>query len=154
MEFTDDEARALLKADFEVLVQADAFKQDFDKYVMDHWHPIGSKQSMPREFWLRCVSRSSISDAQAMIRVLLQPPKFDFGKLNEKSSEPRAHLPCGYFIASPLLPVGKPQKFTGSNILGAPEDDLAMAIHAFTHYVWIMSRDYLMLCDLQGLAHD
>lgn len=75
-----------------------------------------------------------------------------FGVLEERTSEagPKAELVSKYFIAAPLLPVATVAKFTGGNMMGVPDDDMTRAIHAFTHFVWKSSREYLMLCDLQG----
>jgi hypothetical protein len=70
-------------------------------------------------------------------------------------------LPCGLpyidFIATRLLPCGpvdgKIEKFTGSDDAGnppGPGEHMTTALHAFTHYVAVFSRENLLLCDLQG----
>ncbi|KAJ7474430.1 hypothetical protein B0H11DRAFT_2282268 [Mycena galericulata] len=61
-----------------------------------------------------------------------------------------------HFLATRLLPCGKAdegiQKFTGNSDCGAPPTDpMTMAIHAFSHYVPLMTDQNLLLCDLQGM---
>ena len=65
-------------------------------------------------------------------------------------------LPHLWFLATPLLQCGEgiaeTRKFTGTNALLEPEDDLAMAIHAFTHFSYLYSMKSIVFVDLQGVS--
>jgi hypothetical protein len=64
------------------------------------------------------------------------------------------HIPFKHFIAIPLLPCDDLdtglQKFTGSDDIGDASNDITKAIHAFTHFGLIYTRQSLLFCDLQG----
>ena len=72
-------------------------------------------------------------------------------------TEPPSGLPFFDFIATRLLPCGPVdapiEKFTRNDDVGpAPglKEDMTVTLHAFTHYVGILSCGNLILCDLQG----
>lgn len=67
-------------------------------------------------------------------------------------------LPFADFLATRYLPCGaadKPiQKFTGNEDCGSPPDPndaLTFAIHAFTHFTMMYTKNNLVFCDLQGM---
>lgn len=69
---------------------------------------------------------------------------------------PPAGLLYPDFIATILLPCDPTldteiKKFTGNDDVGLPPiDGMTMALHSFTHYIILLSRSNLVLCDLQG----
>jgi hypothetical protein len=72
-------------------------------------------------------------------------------------AEPPSGLPFFDFIATRLLPCGPVdapiEKFTGNDDVGpapGPKETMTITLHAFTHYVGVLSRGNLILCDLQG----
>ncbi|KAG6884664.1 hypothetical protein C0992_005936 [Termitomyces sp. T32_za158] len=81
--------------------------------------------------------------------------------LDDDAQAPPAGLLYHDFIATLLLPtspIDAPvKKFTGNHDTGrapAPEDPMTMALHAFTHYMIIISQSQLVLCDLQEIDKD
>ncbi len=76
------------------------------------------------------------------------------GRLVPSVSSQSCPLPYRTFIATPLLPCGgadpKVKKFTGNDLIGAADDDMTKAIHAFAHFSTVYSSRRLLLCDLQG----
>ena len=148
------ENRRILRAEFENLVQGESFREGFEDLGLEY-----------------SVSLSSVSfRSNTMETVLMLLPEFRFnlthailGCFAEKDTditsimEPPCGLPFFDFIATRLLPCGPVdapiEKFTGNDDVGpapGPKEDMTVTLHAFTHYVWILSRGNLILCDLQG----
>ena len=80
-----------------------------------------------------------------------------FGTLIHDSAIPEGEPLYTTFLATKLLPCGrvdgKVQKFTGNWNEGQPpgeHDLLTAAIHSFAHFMAIISKDNMLLCDFQG----
>ena len=73
-------------------------------------------------------------------------------------AEPPSGLAFFNFIATHLLPCGPVdapiKKFTGNDDdIGpapGPKETMTIMLHAFTHYIGVLSDGNLILCDLQG----
>ncbi|KAH9921376.1 hypothetical protein B0H21DRAFT_843644 [Amylocystis lapponica] len=132
---SEENNRFLLQEEFRLLVMGNTLKQHFDEHV-----------------------KTSQADAHDKIIV----PSFQFhlkgaifGRLELSIPDSGRLIPFRHFIATPLLPCGPHdapvRKFTGNETLNPPKDNLEEAVHAFSHFVWLWSRNDIFMCDLQGM---
>lgn len=135
--FSKEENMMILKAEFENMVQGEEFRKSFEEFGIEEAVVI------PR-------FRFNLEDA--ILGTLLSQDNTDNLPVG---------LPYPNFIAMRLLPcstIDAPiEKFTGNDNAGnpptkSPGDEMTMALHAFTHYVIVISRGNLVLCDLQGMS--
>uniref|UniRef100_A0A8H8CMT2 Alpha-type protein kinase domain-containing protein n=1 Tax=Psilocybe cubensis TaxID=181762 RepID=A0A8H8CMT2_PSICU len=122
-------AQHVLREEYKLLCQGDAFKAEFDKLAI--------------QVNMKTISRFYFNFASSI-----------FGEIVPSPASDGFPLPCPYFIATLLLSCGEAdpgiRKFTGNNIAENPEDHLAQAIHAFAHFSAVYSDNQLLFCDLQG----
>ncbi|KAG6866888.1 hypothetical protein C0993_007387 [Termitomyces sp. T159_Od127] len=131
--FDDVENQKMLQAEFANLVYGEAFRNTFEDMG------IATGTVIPRfQFNLE----------NAILGTFI---------LDDNAQAPPAGLLYQDFIATSLLPtspIDAPvKKFTSNHDTGlapAPGDPMTMALHAFTHYMIIISQSQLVLCDLQG----
>ncbi|OCH84307.1 hypothetical protein OBBRIDRAFT_699572, partial [Obba rivulosa] len=126
---TEEEARSQLQQEFELMIHSNAFKMEFDAWEKE----CELEVTIPKFCW-------NFENAV-------------FGKFRDENGN--ANLPYRHFIATPLLPCGAAdgglQKVMGNDTFGTPETNVEKAVHAFVHFVWIVSKGHFLFCDLQGL---
>ena len=151
------ENASILEAEFENLVQGEAFRSSFEDLAQEYGTSLPSTLPVAKAYKNIRLNFYSLAE----FRFNLAHAILGFFVDDESITEP-TDPPCGLpyfdFIATRLLPCGvidaPIEKFTGNDDVGPPpghKEELTVALHAFTHFIVIFSRGNLLLCDLQGM---